>query len=181
MFARPIDHELKFVLLQPQQAEEVFAVVDKNRQFLRTWLPWIDSNTNADDSKEFIKKTLQQVSDESGLQCGIFYQDRFVGMVGYHRIKRHADLGEIGYWLAEDANGRGIMTRCVKAMINIGIQEFGLKKIEIHCAEGNRRSRAIPERLGFTQEGVIRRAGNLYGECVNHVIYGLLAEEWKAE
>ena len=181
MFARPIDHELKFVLLQPQQAEEVFAVVDKNRQFLRTWLPWIDSNTNADDSKEFIKKTLQQVSDESGLQCGIFYQDRFVGMIGYHTIKREIDMGEIGYWLAEDANGRGIMTRCVKAMINIGIQELGVKKIEIFCAESNHRSRAIPERLGFTQEGVIRRAGNLYGECVSHIIYGLLAEEWKAE
>lgn len=181
MFARQIDHELKFVLLQPRQAEEVFAVVEKNRQFLRTWLPWLDGNTRADDSKEFIKKTLQQASDESGLQCGIFYQYRFVGMVGYHKIKRGIDMGEIGYWLAEDANGRGIMTRCVKAMIRIGIEELGLKKIEIHCAEGNRQSRAIPERLGFTQEGVIRRAGNLYGECVNHVVYGLLAEEWKTE
>ncbi|GAK49638.1 ribosomal-protein-serine N-acetyltransferase [Candidatus Moduliflexus flocculans] len=73
------------------------------------------------------------------------------------------------------------MTRCVKAMINIGIQELGLKKIEIFCAEGNHRSRAIPERLGFMQEGVIRRAFDLYGECVNLAVYGLLVEEWKAE
>lgn len=181
MFTRQIDHELKFVLLQPRHAEEVFAVVDKNRQFLRTWLPWVDSNTSADHSKEFIKKTLQQVMEESGLQCGIFYQDKFVGMIGYHTIKREIDMGEIGYWLDEDANGRGIMTRCVKAMINIGIQELGLKKIEIFCAEGNSRSRAIPERLGFKQEGVIRRAFNLYGECVSLAVYGLLAEEWKAE
>ena len=181
MFTRQIDYELKFVLLQPRHAEDVFAVVDKNRQFLRTWLPWVDNNTRVEDSKEFIQKTLQQVMDESGLQCGIFYQDRFVGMIGYHTIKRAIDMGEIGYWLDEGANGRGIMTRCVKAMINIGIQELGLKKIEIFCAEGNSRSRAIPERLGFTQEGMIRRAWNLHGEYVSLVVYGLLVEEWKAD
>ena len=90
------------------------------------------------------------------------------------RVSRSVELGEIGYWLAEDANGRGIMTRGVKAMIHIGIQELGVKKIEIHCAEVGQ----FPNGSVFTQEGVIRRAGNLYGECVSHIIYGLLAEEW---
>jgi ribosomal-protein-serine acetyltransferase len=50
--------------------------------------------------------------------------------------------------------------------------------MEIHCAAGNARSRGVPERLGFQQEGVLRQTGWLYDHFVDHVMYGMLAMEW---
>jgi ribosomal-protein-serine acetyltransferase len=52
--------------------------------------------------------------------------------------------------------------------------------VEIGCAPGNRKSCAIPERLGFTREGVLRQREWLYDHFVDHVVYGILAEEWRA-
>jgi ribosomal-protein-serine acetyltransferase len=63
--------------------------------------------------------------------------------------------------------------------VNYGLHDLGLNRVEIRAAEFNTRSRAIPERLGFTQEGIIRQAEWLYDYYVDHVVYGMLSEEWK--
>ena len=72
------------------------------------------------------------------------------------------------------------MTRAVKAMIDIAMFEYEVHKVEIWAAEGNEKSRAIAERLGFVQEGIIRQAEWLYDHYVNHVVYGVLRSEWLA-
>ena len=69
--------------------------------------------------------------------------------------------------------------RACKAYIAYGFNELDLNRIEIRVAEENKKSRAIPEKLGFQEEGKIRQAEWLYDHYVDHVIYGLLAEEWK--
>ena len=71
------------------------------------------------------------------------------------------------------------MTRACRALVDYAFSELGLNRIEIQCAVQNVKSRAIPERLDFTQEGVIRQAEWLYDHYNDHVIYGMLAEEWR--
>ena len=86
---------------------------------------------------------------------------------------------EIGYWLSSGQQGKGIMTKAVAAMIDDAFKNLGMNRVEIHCASGNLRSRAIPARLGFTQDGVMREGGLLNGKFVDKVIYSMLASEWK--
>ena len=138
----------------------------------------MDSTQEVEDTLDFIKYAMRQASENEGLQCAIQYENRLVGMIGFHKINKNTMTGEIGYWLSKEVNGKGIMTKCVKEIISIGFKFLHLRKIEIHCAIDNTRSRSIPEKLQFKQEGVIRRAGNLYDELVDHVIYGLLDSEW---
>jgi len=64
-------------------------------------------------------------------------------------------------------------------MVNLGFREFGLNRIEIRCATGNHRSCAIPKRLGFTREGVLRDAEWLYDHFLDLAVYGMLEREWK--
>lgn len=64
--------------------------------------------------------------------------------------------------------------------MEICFEQYKLHKIEIHCAVENDKSQAIPKRLGFQQEGVIRSAEWLYDRYVDHQIYGMLKEEWQA-
>jgi len=71
------------------------------------------------------------------------------------------------------------MTDTVKALLQYAFEVLQLHKVEIRAAEGNQKSRAIPERLGFVKEGTIRAAEWLYDHYVDHVVYGLLVSEWQ--
>ena len=71
------------------------------------------------------------------------------------------------------------MTKSCLALINYAFDELKLNRVEMHCGVENKRSRKIPEKLGFIEEGVVRQAGWLHGRFVDFVIYGILANEWE--
>jgi ribosomal-protein-serine acetyltransferase len=173
-----IDDESELRTYEEEHAEEVFAVVDRNREYLREWLPWVDNTVSVENILDFIRQGLIQQANDDGFQAGIWYQGRFAGGIGYHYIDRLNRKTEIGYWLDASLQGKGLMTRACKVMISYAFHEYGLNRVEIHCASGNTRSRAIPERLGFTQEGVLREASWLYDHFVDSVVYAMLAREW---
>lgn len=177
MFFRHIDNDIKLSLSIPQYADELFELADKNRGFLKQWLPWLDTVTKPSDTKEFIETQLLRFQQGEGLHVTIFHGNKIAGVLAYDRIDQENGIGQMGYWLAQEYNGRGIMTKSVRNLIEPGFRYYSLNRIEIRCAVNNLKSRAIPERLGFRQEGTIRRALKVYGVYVDHVIYGLLKEE----
>jgi len=87
---------------------------------------------------------------------------------------RFNNIGHLGYWLGQEYNGMGLMTQSVRDVIKVGREYYHLNRIDIRCAVENNRSRHIPERLGFQQEGIIRQAEKLTHGYVDHVIYGLV-------
>lgn len=99
-------------------------------------------------------------------------------MVGFNTIDKVNGIGRIGYWLGEEYTGKGVMTKAVRELIHLGFKHWPLQKIEIHCAVNNMKSRAIPERLGFTNEGTLRRTVKVNDHFQDHVIYGILKEEY---
>lgn len=99
-------------------------------------------------------------------------------MVGYHGIDWGDRATSLGYWLGEEFQGRGLVTRACAAMTEHAFGELGLNRIVVSCATENSKSRAIPEKLGFEQEGVLREAEWLYHRFVDHVLYAGLAGRW---
>lgn len=178
MFAHRIDDSTELRLLQDHHAEELFALVDANRQHLRKWMPWFDSNTTSADSRAFIRSVLEQLSSNRGFSLGVFYQGRLAGMVGLHTLSLANRFVRLGYWLGEEFQGLGLVTKACQVLTDYAFNEMGLNKVEIDPAAENAKSRAIPERLGFRQEGTVRQVEWLYGHFVDHVIYGMLADEW---
>ncbi|MGF1591192.1 MAG: GNAT family N-acetyltransferase [Pleurocapsa sp.] len=122
--------------------------------------------------------TILKWQQGSALHVTIFAQDRIAGVVGYNQIDRVNHIGHLGYWLGEEYNGKGIMTKSVRELIEVGFDYYGLNRVEIRCAVGNNRSRALPERLGFKNESIIREAEKLLDKYVDHVVYGLLRSEY---
>jgi len=177
MFFRHLDNDIQLSLSIPQYADELYKLVDKNRDFLKQWLPWVETATKPSDTKKFIETQLSRFQRGEALHVTIFHGDKISGVLGYDRIDQENGIGHMGYWLAQEYNGKGIMTKSVKNLIELGFKYYSLNRIEIRCAVNNLKSRAIPERLGFQQEGTIRRALKVYGAYVDHVIYGLLKEE----
>ncbi len=95
-----IDDDSELRTYEEEYAEAVFAVVNQNREYLREWLPWVDSNVSVEDTREFIGRGLVQQANDDGFQAGIWYQGRFAGGIGYHYIDRLNRKTEIGYWLS---------------------------------------------------------------------------------
>lgn len=166
--------------LAVEDAVDMFRLIDNNRFHLREWLPWVDDTKVVEDSVDFISLTLEQKARNQGLHFGIWYKGKLAGTLGVHRIDWANSKTEIGYWLAESFQGLGLMTSAVRTYMKEYI--FGvwdLNKVEICAAWENGKSRAIPERLGFHLEGVLRQNEYLYDRFVDHAVYSLVAEEWK--
>ncbi|MCY0877368.1 MAG: GNAT family protein [Firmicutes bacterium] len=178
MFIYPVNETIQLQLLTLKDADAVFQLTDHSRQYLREWLPWVDSTKSVEDTRRFIQFSLNQFAANNGFQAGVRYQGELVGCLGLHGIDWTHRLTSLGYWLGEPYQGRGIMTAAVRAAVTIAFQEYQLNRVEIRAAVGNRKSRAIAERLGFLAEGCVRQAEWLGDRYVDHIVYGMLREEW---
>lgn len=181
MFCHTVSDDIQLKLLELRDAEELFALTDASRAYLREWLPWVDSTGTVDDTIAFIQSALDQFASNRGFQAGILYKGQLVGALGLHDMNWGNRSSSVGYWLGENVQGKGIMTQACKAVVNLAFREYGLNRVEIRAAVENRKSRAIPERLGSQQEGICRQAEWLYDHYVDHAVYGMLAADWPVE
>ncbi len=178
MFCLGIEKDLELRELEENDTDDLFALVDHNREYLRQWLPWLDKERTRMDSLNFIRGAREQSAANMGLVAGIWYRQRLAGVISYNSIDWANRIVHIGYWVGAGFQGRGIVTRACSAMIDYAFFDLQLNRIEIRCATENRRSCAIPERLGFKREGIVRQAEWLYDHFVDHHVFGLLAGEW---
>ena len=178
MFSFRLDSGIRLELLSPRHAQELYEAVDRNREHLRPWMPWVDSTKSVAAIEAFISRTLDQTASNSGFQTAIRSGEQLVGVVGMHGINWANKSTSLGYWLAKEEQGKGTMTKACAAYIAHSFSDLNLHRIEIRCATENLRSRAIPERLGFLSEGIIREAEWVNGAFLDHVVYGLLSTEW---
>ncbi len=178
MFRYRIDDRLELRQLVPADAGELFALTEANREHLRRWLPWLDTVKAPADTLAFIHATMRQAADRQGFNAGILCGGSLAGIIGHHRISWPNRSTSRGYWLDRGHEGRGIMSAACRAIVRHAFEDLGLNRVEIRCATGNTRSCAIPERLGFRREGLLREAEWLYDRFVDHVVYALLRREW---
>jgi ribosomal-protein-serine acetyltransferase len=175
-----IDSRSALRVLREDDAAELFALTEANRAQLRRWLPWVDLVASEDDSRSFLESVNAQREDGRGPTFGILHDGALAGVVGFLPIDRVNRCGEIGYWLAERARGRGVMTACCRFVVRYGFLTLDLNRIQIAAGTENVDSRAIPERLGFKFEGILRGRENLYGTFIDHAMYSLLRSEFDA-
>lgn len=162
--------------LDAADAPELYALIEANPD-LKEWMPWAAEQDLA-ATERFIADAERQLASEKGFQAALEPEGPIIGVVGFHAIDWVNRNTSIGYWLAESARGRGVMTTAVRALIDHAFYEWELHRIEIHCAPDNRPSRAIPERLGFREEARLRETECVGGRYLDSVVYGLLEREW---
>jgi ribosomal-protein-serine acetyltransferase len=178
MYKVNIDSENHLSILEPRHAKELYQVINDSRENIGKWLSFPKKTNKVDDSATFIEKSLKRLSENNGYWAGIWHNGSIAGSIGFLYIDWSAKKTEIGYWLGDRFIGKGLATKAVKQFIDHSFNDLDLRKIEINVASENLKSRAIPERLGFTQEGTIRNYEYLNGAYHDRVIYGLLKEEW---
>lgn len=172
------DNTITLELIEEAHAQPLLNLVNADRIYLREWLPWIDGMQTVDDFRQYIAHCKKVHEEGSDYGYVIMLNDTMVGRVGLHYINQQNKTGAIGYWLAEGFQGKGIITKACIAIINYGFTTLELNRIEIKCGVGNYKSAAIPERLNFIKEGILRQAEWVNGKFIDLSLYSLLRSEW---
>lgn len=178
MFTHDCGNGVTLRLLEARDALMLHVAIVENREHLKTWFAWPDQHKSENEAREWIEANLQRFAKGDGFDAGVFWNGQFAGACGVHSIDRVNRLASMGYWLARAHNGKGIMTRAVAHLCDYFLGPVELQKLEIHCAEHNSPSRAIPERIGFTHEAVLRSSIRIGDTFHPRHIYGMLASEW---
>ncbi|MBP1913804.1 ribosomal-protein-serine acetyltransferase [Lederbergia galactosidilyticus] len=177
MFVLPVDNELYLRIAEEKDAEELFKLIDRFRESLREWLPWIDRTIRKEDTITFIQFSQKGFAEFTSMNLVILYREKIVGVAGFNEMDVENKVLSIGYWLGQCYQGNGIMNRVVRSLADFALNHLHFNRIEIRIAVGNKKSQAIPEKLGFKKEGVLRETEWLYDHYVDHIVYSLLASD----
>lgn len=173
-----IDEKVRLELTASKHAGGLFNAVDNNRQHLSPFLPWVHNMQSVADFDNYIQHCHALFEDGNEVSFVILSDDIVIGRIGLHYINDHNKCAAIGYWLTENETGKGIITKACKALISYGFQELGLQRIEIKAAVENIKSQAIPQKLNFTKEGILRQAEFVNDTFLDLVLYSMLRTEW---
>lgn len=173
-----VDDELRLEVLHASLARQLHEVVEENRHYLAQTLPWAEETSTLDDTREFIGLRRRVFEHGRAIPLAIIYRGDIVGGLGMDVVDPEIRCGELGYWLDEDHQGMGLMTRSVSALLDVAFGAWRMHRIEVHTTPQNSPSVRVAERLGFVLEGTKRQAGMLAGRRVDLLLFSLLAEDW---
>jgi len=171
-----ISETIKLKRISLDHVQSIFDTINRERAYLRKWLPFVDNTLQESDTFEYV----QQAIEENQILYSIWKNEDFVGLIGFKNIDETNRKGEIAYWLSESSQGKGIITQSVREMLVYAFDELDINKIQIRVAVDNERSRRVPERLGFTLEGIEREGELLIDDKFTDLaIYGLTRKDFK--
>ena len=177
MFTLRADDEVEIELAEDHHAQVIFDLVDGNRDHLGAWMPWVPATVTVADTRAFLTFIRAEYAAGRQFHANLRYRGEVVGAIGL-RTNRPNLTSEMGYWIAAGHEGRGIVTRAARALTTAAFARLGLNRVEIRAGTANARSRAVPERLGYTFEGVLRQHEKVGDTFLDHAVYSMLAADW---
>ncbi len=158
-----LDEETELRQLCLSDAGDIFEVIDKQRSYLGKWLPFVAFTKEISDTEKFVDSIVNASKDRFEYVFTIRRKDKFIGLIGFKDTDRLNKKTEIGYWLSEQQQGKGIITKSVAKLCDFAFSELSINRIQIKCAVENKASSNVPKRLGFRFEGTERQGELLTG------------------
>jgi RimJ/RimL family protein N-acetyltransferase len=176
---RIVSERLVLRCWEPRDAPLLKDAVDSSIEHLLPWMPWaVHEPQSLQEKVDLLRQFRGNFDLGKDFVYGIFAADESeaVGGTGLHtRIGDQAY--EIGYWIRASRAGAGVATEATAALTRVAFELTDVERIEIRCDPANERSRAIPRKLGYTEEATLRRRLN-YPEPRDVVVYSLFREDF---
>lgn len=161
-----IDENICLKFIEMSDALDVFGAIDSQRDYLGRWLPFVEFTQDVSDTEKYIESIVNAPLEKLVFVFVIHLFSEFVGLIGLKDTDCANKKTEIGYWLKEEFQGKGIITKSVNKLCEFAFTELEINRIQIKCAVGNILNKNIPKRLGFVFEGIERE-----GELLSSGIY----------
>lgn len=168
-----VSDKIRIEEIKLSMAHLIFEAIDRDREYLKQWLPFVDFTKQPSDTEAFISGVISKGNKKDHIY-GIWYKEEFAGLIGFKDTDWVNKKTELGYWLAEHMQGKGIISLCVEKLNKYAFHSLKLNRIQIKVAEENSKSEKIPIRSGYTYEGT-ERDGELHNNhYINLKVYSLL-------
>lgn len=143
---------------RPGDGKVVFNAIQASMTQLRAWLPFAQDEQDEQKVEQNLREAYAKFIVREDMRLLIFLRDseQFVGSSGLHNPNWEIPKFEIGYWIDTRFSGQGYMTEAVNGITEFAIHELKARRVEIRCDTLNVKSKAIPERLGYSLEGTLK-------------------------
>jgi ribosomal-protein-serine acetyltransferase len=166
--------------LEPWQAEEFFAHMERGREFIGQHIGFADAAKDLESARTLLQGYADKAATDTGRIYGIWLDDKLVGGVLFRVMDVPQGRAEVGCWLEPSATGRGLVTRAAKVLIGWAIRERGVHRVEWLVSSQNAPSIAVARRLGMTRDGVLRSYHVHRGVRQDLEVWSVLAPEWES-
>ncbi len=177
MFTVPLADGAELRPLEPWQAEEFLTHMDRARATVDPWIPWAGISTDLDSARATLQRYADLAARDAGRLFGIWLDGTLVGGTMFVAFDAAAGTCEIGCWLEPAGQGKGLITRAVRLLIDWAVHTRGIHRVEWHCRPDNTASSAVARRLGMHLDGVLREVYPYRGVRHDLEIWSLLAGE----
>lgn len=160
----------------PLAHEAILASLDD----LRLWMPWAHEEPKSlQEHTQSLRIFRGKFDLGEDFPYGIFNKDetKVLGGTGLH-TRRGAGVREIGYWIRSGYHDQGLATESTAALVKVAFEVDDVRRVEIRCDPGNRASAAVPRKLGFAAEGILRADFEFMGSPRDTQIWSLVASDY---
>ena len=180
MFALDLGEGAQLRPLEPWQAEEFLAHLDRARDYVDPWIPWTQRSPDLDGARATLQRYADLTAQDKARLFGIWLDGTLVGGVMLINIDTVQGACEVGCWLEPAGAGRGLITRAAGRLLEYAFDERGLRRAEWKCRPDNTASSAVAKRLGMRLEGTHREIFLHNGKHHDSEVWAILAPEWRA-
>ncbi|MEU4119375.1 GNAT family protein [Kitasatospora sp. NPDC028055] len=180
MFSVPLAENAELRPLEPWQAPEFLAHIDRARAHTDPWIPWATRTTDLDSARATLQRYADGQAADSSRIYGIWRDGTLVGGVMFVHFDTRSGNCEIGAWTEPAGEGGGLITAAVRRLLDYAFTTRGLHRAEWWCSAANARSRAVAQRVGMQREGVLREWFLHNGVRHDKEIWAILASEHTA-
>ncbi|RDW17189.1 GNAT family N-acetyltransferase [Oceanobacillus arenosus] len=142
----------------PGDGKVVYDAMNASRQDLNKWLEFALFEQTLEQVEQMVREAHIHFLKRIELRFHIFHKKtgEFIGSASLHHINWSVPKFEIGYWIDSRQSGKGYMLEAIEGLTFYAFYALRANRVEILCDSKNVKSRAIPERLGYTLEGTLR-------------------------
>lgn len=180
MFSMTIADGVRLEPLEVWHAVAFAEHLDRAREHISPWVGPAFVTDSVDGARATIRRYADAAAADGARLYGLWEADLLVGGVMFVVFDAGWGLCEIGCWLEPAAEGRGLITRSVSALLEWALGSRGMSRVEWRCRTDNERSVAVAERLGMHLDGVLRSSWVYQGHRYDKQVFSLLRDEWRA-
>ncbi|WP_343796982.1 GNAT family N-acetyltransferase [Bacillus carboniphilus] len=161
---------------QPGDGKVVNQAICESIEELRPWLSFAKKKPSIEETEADVRIAHAHFFLRKEIRFHIYSKadGRFIGTVRLHHPSWKVPRFELGYWIHTKESGKGYITEAVEALVQYAVEEVGAKRIECLIGTDNKKSCKIPEKLGFTLEGILKNEyTNGEGVLIDSYVYAL--------